>query len=268
MWGLLHSGSKSKWLRNRFMTERLRQLHFQTIVQHFRDIVALGGGDDAFLKERARLFSKFVATHEQRIDAELHNVLEDELGHHLWLVEPAAKRGPFFDNAAARRLIDAYRDLRILHQLGYASYQLRDADEISFSAIRWQAKQFSNLGLFCVAGLLVVDLIMLVSVLFGVAPQEGATHERTIDLVTALHMFALAIAALAIATRALEEGLKPEREVERYQQYRAGLQAILQRYDAASTVEGKIEVMNQLERLTYDEMRAFLLTHRKARFVM
>jgi hypothetical protein len=69
-------------------------------------------------------------------------------------------------------------------------------------------------------------------------------------------------------TRAVEQGLQPEREIERYQQYRSGVRAILERYDHAVSQNAKIEIMREMERLAFEEMRNFLITNERSRFVM
>jgi hypothetical protein len=76
------------------------------------------------------------------------------------------------------------------------------------------------------------------------------------------------IATLALAARAFEQGLQPEREIERYQQYRSSIQAILQRFDDARTQAQQVRVRRQIEQLAFDEMRNFLLTHERSHFVM
>jgi hypothetical protein len=81
-------------------------------------------------------------------------------------------------------------------------------------------------------------------------------------------MFVIWIAILALAMRAIEQGLQPERELERYEHYRSALQAILERFEAARSVAEKVRIMRELERLAFDEMRSFLFIHQNARFVM
>ena len=47
LWGVLYAKSKRQWLRQRLMTEWLRQFHFQTFVYHLPEIVAsLGKSGD------------------------------------------------------------------------------------------------------------------------------------------------------------------------------------------------------------------------------
>jgi len=76
------------------------------------------------------------------------------------------------------------------------------------------------------------------------------------------------LALAALATRAIEQGLQPEREIERYQQYRSAVRTILERYDEASNQRSKVAIMREMERLAFDEMRNFLITNERSRFVM
>ena len=102
---------------------------------------------------------------------------------------------------------------------------------------------------------------VLVGVLFS-GSIFGAFHSRE----AIVFIIWLALAALAI--RAIEQGLQPEREIERYRQYRSGVRAILERYDEATSQNAKINIMREMERLSFDEMRNFLITNERSRFVL
>ena len=56
--------------------------------------------------------------------------------------------------------------------------------------------------------------------------------------------------------------------MERYQQYRAALRAVQERFDAAPSQAEKLAVMREMERISFDEMRNFLITNDRSRFVM
>jgi hypothetical protein len=76
------------------------------------------------------------------------------------------------------------------------------------------------------------------------------------------------IAIVALTVRAIEQGLQPEREIERYQQYRSAVQAILERFEHARSQGEQLKIMRDMERLAFDEMRNFLVTNARAWFVM
>jgi hypothetical protein len=73
---------------------------------------------------------------------------------------------------------------------------------------------------------------------------------------------------VALAARALEDGLKPQREVERYEQYRASVRVARVRFDAALDMQTRLEVMRAFEQTSMEEMRVFLRTYAKARYLL
>jgi hypothetical protein len=59
------------------------------------------------------------------------------------------------------------------------------------------------------------------------------------------------------------------RELERYERYRIALRDMLVRFsDTAASASTKFEIMVEVERLAFDEMRNFLRSFYEARFVM
>ena len=72
----------------------------------------------------------------------------------------------------------------------------------------------------------------------------------------------------ALAARAIQDGLQPEREAERYQQYRSAVRFVLERFDLSESQKEKLRIMQEMERLVFDEMRNFLISGNRTRFVM
>jgi hypothetical protein len=68
--------------------------------------------------------------------------------------------------------------------------------------------------------------------------------------------------------RALEEGLQPQREIERCESYRASCIQKREQFDAARTAAEKYAVMLAVERASYDEMRLFLKNNASAKFLV
>jgi hypothetical protein len=81
------------------------------------------------------------------------------------------------------------------------------------------------------------------------------------------HWIAVWFAIAALGMRTLEDGLQPKRELERYQRYSISIQDIRERFDAG-TRQLKFELMIEMERLAFEEMRDFLRSAYEARFVM
>jgi hypothetical protein len=158
-------------------------------------------------------------------------------------------------------IFDAYRELRIVHQLDYTNYKLQDDQRIVSTMPRRQLAIISQVVFAWILLLVVMDVGVLAS---GLLPETPLAVFHSPEAVVLTIWLALA----ALATRAIEQGLQPEREIERYQQYRSAIKAVLDRYDEAPSQHAKISIMREMERLAYDELRNFLVTNERSRFVM
>jgi hypothetical protein len=89
------------------------------------------------------------------------------------------------------------------------------------------------------------------------------------DLPTGLLEVAVIWTALvALAGRALEDGYAPLREVERYEQYEGNIRVAIERVDAAQGFAAKLVVARAFERTSLEEMRVFIRTQAKTRFLL
>jgi hypothetical protein len=256
--GLLYANNKRLWLESRLLTETMRLFHFRTLLMLSDQILA---GDRAtYLARRRALFLAFEADIIADPAAVLDNLLAidtDEDG----LSVPIPETLPEGDPAIAAQFIDAYRRLRLQHQLNYARYKLR-MDWKLFSAFpRQQAYWLGSFALACVLGTVVAHLILVGLALF---PYALFPHETQPLLPVAGVWFAI----LALAFRTLEEGLQPSIEAERYRHYQAAVKGASDRFEAAETLRGKLLAAQSLERTSADEMRIFLRSSSEARFVM
>jgi hypothetical protein len=253
--GVLFAANKQRWLVNRFLTERLRQFHFQTLVLLAPDIVqaADSGEWDAFTHKRANLLVSF----RQDVIARrlpIINALLDDDEEDGWLFpyrEPALAEG---ENTAL--LFDAYRRLRLRRQIDFTDYKLQVTRRLLSPFPLDQAGQLAGIAMACVFALFLLHLLTPVTTAFGGIPGEY------------LSFAAVAVAILALAVRTLEEGLRPGREVERYRAYRSALKSIEQRFVESESAPGKLKAMASLETLSYNEMVNFLKSNYEARFVM
>jgi hypothetical protein len=137
-----------------------------------------------------------------------------------------------------------------------------------------QAEILENISKAGIAWLLLIHVSVLVVVLasvgitvLGVSPAfpigEAASSISIVFCVAII-----VIAVVALSARAVQQGIQPEREVERYQQYRSAVQSILEQFDEADTPSQKIRVMRQMERTAFDEMRNFVRTQDRSSFAM
>jgi hypothetical protein len=264
--GILLARRKREWLYQRLMGERIRQFHFQTFVFRLPQILkSLGGEADksAFVSERRLWLDSFKKRFVGKLDSAFAAAIEEDEATDQWLHEDvkADGAGDPADAAALKPLFEAYRELRILHQIDYANYKLKDDHKLISSVPRSQLAVLSQLNLIWIIFLCVMHVGI---VLGALRPHSVWAAFHSPEIIVAIIWLALA----ALATRAVEQGLQPEREIERYQQYRSGVRAILERYDAAPTQAAKVRIMREMEQLAFDEMRNFLITNERSRFVM
>ena len=251
--GVLFARRKREWLHHRFMGELIRQFHFQTFVFRLPQILASLKDAEAksrFETDRKLWFDTFKGRFIGSVDAEFAHTTQGIADP--WL-HGASKPTKIREVKELDPLFDAYYELRIAHQIGYADYKLQNDYRIFSPIPRRQAAVLSNLSFAWIFLLCVVDIGVLLVGNLGVNAANVV----------------ICIALAALATRAIEQGLQPEREVERYQQYLSDLRAISDRFnDEAASQTEKIQIMFEMERLVYDEMRNFLLTNERASFVM
>jgi hypothetical protein len=262
--GVLSARRKRDWLHHRLMGESIRQFHFQTLVCRLPEILASLKDDrakSAFVSNRKLWLEKFKLRFEGKLDTVFHAILEEENRTNPWLHESEESLPKIRETKELDPLFEAYRSLRILHQLGFADYKLQDDYKIFSPVPRRQAEVLLRISFAWIILLCATSVGLLLGVVFPTSVW-AAFDSETINVVV------IWIALAALATRAIEQGLQPEREAQRYQQYRSGVRAILERFDAASSLADKIHTMREMERLAFDEMRNFLITNDRARFVM
>jgi len=264
--GVLFGARKREWLYHRLMAESIRQFHFQTFVFRLPEILASLKDADAktrFRDERELWFESFAGRMVGKLDSVLASAIREDDGFDPWLHNRFRPKEPVVapDSTDLNPLFEAYRELRILHQLGYADYKLQD-DLGKFSAFpRTQLAVLSGAAFVCIILLLVLHVGLLVGAIFP-GPVKTILHSPEI-IVTIIW-----VALAALATRAVEQGLQPEREIERYQRYRSAVRVILGRFDEASSQAAKVKIMCEMELLAVQEMQNFLITGERSRFVM
>jgi hypothetical protein len=273
--GVLYGPRKREWLHNRFMGERIRQFHFQSLIALFPQIAAslLNDGDEAerarveFEAKRKRLFLQFQNEFDQKLDRKYTSVLDPDSHEHWWLLElprrwAISDREPALDSFFA-----AYRQLRINHQLSYANYNLGTDHKLISAMPMRQAAILEGINKLGIGVILLIHLIALTIAVCAFLNLTFMVHP--IKLISVVFSLAIVlIAVVALATRAFQQGLQPEREIERYQQYRSALQSTLENFDNADTPNQKLRVMREMERLSFEEMRNFLVTQERSSFAL
>jgi hypothetical protein len=260
---MLNGKSKLRWLCNRLMTERLRQFQFQLLVYRIPEVLASIGNESGrkrFMDARRSWFAEFRLTYEGHLLARLKAFLDDDAEEDFLLHHNVESWPPrSIEDTGLSRVFSAYRLLRFEHQLQYANYELRE-DESSFSgSSARQLKILRELSLGFIGIVFVAHLI----VAFSLVPGWSALASNSY-----VHLGIIWVVIGILALRTLEEGLQPTREVERYTRYRSSLASLLARFDKATDAEEKIRIMQETERVAYQETRGFLKTNYEARYVL
>ncbi len=257
--GLIQRGRKMRWLADRLATERIRQFHFQHYIVNANAILAGAKRPDAaaaYLAQRTEAFARFSRDFLEHIDEALHVIVhEEDCGDGVLFhgAEEAVADDPHLD-----QYFTAYGRLRFDMQINYCNHVLRESRGLRRRSAKRQAKTFQMAGLFGLAAVLALYAAALAGAFVG--SGGGA-----LDL---LVVFGASAAIVTLASRTIEEGLQPKREIERMRQYRIQLRRANARFRQADTPAAKIAAMRDLERLTYEEMVLFLKSSYESQFVM
>jgi hypothetical protein len=271
--GLLLGPWKRQWLESRLMAERLRQWHFQLLVRHGKEVEASCAGPDAiaqFEKERGLWLDKFLQAHEGKLEAQLESFTDEPGDAGDWLHDPPTLYS--HKSAALAQVFDAFEQLRFDRQYNYAVYKLRRSSAKPFwQFLKWPAMKqmaaLSDASSFCFTCALICSAILIygyaVDVLAGnpaiAIPPNAQLCVRT---------SAIAVAIIGAALRTIQEGLSPDREIERYKHYRGRTFQLRERFKQTTDAKERLHLMEELELASVDEMRGFLRTHYNARFIL
>jgi hypothetical protein len=257
---------RKRWLESRFMTERLRQWHFQLFVRRAEPIeAAFENGDreswKRFRTQRESWLNDFLHDYATKLDSRMESLAHDPEVANEWLHD-----GPetFEDRSAVLpALFDAYRRLRLGHQYDYVTHMLAPAHEHSFYEVsKWPLlRQEAFLG-GAISSCFSATLICA----FGVISNRLLQLRPALDPLLA--SLTLVIAITGVALRTIKDGLGVTPEIERYRDYRGKIRRMLLQYDAARDQQTRLLVMEELELAAVDELRGFLRTHLDAHFIL
>lgn len=264
---------KSRWLHARMMTERIRQWHFQLMVRRQSDVEASlqPGGRKKFEEQRDIWFDNFLNSYEGRLDAKLRSLTGQNSQSETWLHDVSGGYGK--NTVYLGTIFEAFRRLRFDHQVVYADYKLRtERQEPFYLFLKWpaihQMKVLSGAANFCFVCAAICSVVLIYNYAtdtFAPAHTGSASHGIQHYIRTA----AVAIALCGAAFRTLQDGLAPDKEIERYEDYRSRTSQLRDRFiTAKNDPKERLHLMEELELATVDEMKGFLRTHHNATFVL
>jgi hypothetical protein len=258
---VLKGEGKARWLTNRFWSERIRQFHFQLIVNNLPTLIAaIKDKSDLrrWLDFRARELDQFKHDYLRGVEDKIHHLDVDEAEDRPWLSAewehpgPAPPASTEFDE-----LLKLLEQQRFGIQQRYAERKLINGWHSPESRAQWVLKLSDALTAVLLLATITVGIGSIIAFVVGANPI--------------FHLVAGLVAALSscsiVAMRALKEGLLFSADAERYKWYLAAVRNLYRRYEHADRPQ-RVSLLRELEHVAYQEMRRFILSGSQARFVM
>jgi hypothetical protein len=258
---VLTGKEKSRWLINRFWTERIRQFHFQLIVNHLPAVVAAITGKEHlqhWLEFRMARLDQFNHDYLRGVEDKIHHLELDEAEDSPWLLDEWEHPGPVPDASPELDMIlKLMEQQRFGIQQRYAERKLRHGWHSPETLAQWVLNLSDT----------VTALLLLATIIAGI----GSILVLTLHASPLVHFIAGLVAAVAsaivVAMRALKEGLLFSADAERYRWYLAAVRTLYRRFERGDLAR-KVFLLRELEHVAYQEMRRFILSCSLARFVM
>jgi hypothetical protein len=258
---VLRGKEKIQWLMNRFWTERIRQFHFQLIVNNLPLVIgALQSKDHLkdWLDFRKSALDVFQHEYLRGAQDKVHHLDLDEAEDSPWIVQEWDRAGPVPpESKELDQFLKVLELQRFAVQERYAERKLLTGWHSPESRSQWVLKWsdfFTGLMLFATIAVGFVSFYALIS--------EASPVYRLVA-----GCIAATASSLVVALRALKEGLLFNADAERYKWYLAAVRTLYRRYEHAE-LPRKLFLLRELERTAYQEMRRFMLSAARARFVM
>jgi len=258
---VLRGKDKSQWLTTRFWTERIRQFHFQLIINHLPQVVAALGSDASlqdWLAFRARQLDTFQHEYLRGVEDKIHHLDEDEAEDRPWILEEwnhASHIPPA--SAEFDTLLTLLERQRFGIQHRYTERRLVSGWYSPETRSEWVSKISDAL----------TAVLLLATVTVGVGSIDAFVRGANPHYRIIVAFVATISSSSVVAMRALKEGLLFSADAERYRWYSAAVRTLLYRFEHADRVQ-KVHLLRELEHVAYQEMRRFILSAKQARFVM
>lgn len=238
------------WLKHRYMTEVLRQWHFANLLDGASVADAmLDSGLEAYSARREATLEAFLTKHRGAVGEWVNRLRVS--GDHILHTGTTADRVSLPEDPEVRReLLEAYRELRLDHQLNYAVYKVSDEDR---TILGRSGRSLQKMGQV-IAGASLGGALLL---------SCGAIVQAKVEL----GAWALLLTVVGIAVRAWRDGLALDEEQERYEDTAQQLMTIKARWEESAEDSAKLRLAEQIEELMRLELRSFLRAHYRAQFL-
>ncbi|MCW2275294.1 hypothetical protein GJ654_12535 [Rhodoblastus acidophilus] len=256
---VMSGDQKQRWLINRYWAERIRQFHFQAVINNLSAVVtAIKNGTELgkWRELREGEFKSFQYAEQKDIATVLNRLEQDLAEDNVWLNKSwaAAPAAPS-ESDDLTELFSGLEALRFDVQIRYVGDKLNGG---IFSPK-------TRAGWFLRTSDILTSVIVLLTAATGLSLAFGADSKSSWFLL--IVGLGGVLTAAVVSLRVLNEGLQLRAETERYEWYVASVKSIKQRFAKAQLAE-KVELLREMERLSYQEMRRFLISYKNARFIM
>lgn len=241
---------RRQWLVSRFTGECLRQWHFRRLL------------DGALVDGCGKVTSTATPWMDQRKTARtaFAQKLKVDGGRYMDRLrkkgdDPLGTLGSCSwpsDPNRRSQLLDAYRSLRIEHQLNYAVGKT-ESDDSTFAGLSSAA--LDALSHWLAGGTLFLALALSAVQLAGVSMPTWTTEAG------------LMLVVGGVSVRAWRDGIALKEEREHFEAMRATYDRLLERWNSASTDSQRLEIAKEVECAATEELRSFLRIHEPAQFL-
>jgi hypothetical protein len=258
---ILKGKEKARWLTNRFWTERIRQFHFQLIINHLPLVVAAAKSQpdmEHWLAFRARELDTFRQDYLRGVEDKIHHLDVDEAEDQPWISEAwneTCHVPP--QSAELDALLKLFERQRFGIQQRYTERKLIAGWHSPETRAQWVSKLSDAL----------TAVLLLATVIVGIGSIDALIEKTNPPYRIIAGLVAAISSSSVVAMRALKEGLLFSADAERYKWYLAAVNTLFHRYEHADRSQ-KVHLLRELERVAYQEMRRFILSVKQARFVM
>lgn len=256
---------KMLWLANRMAAERIRQWRWIYLTNNRASIQECGTNkkkQENFLTEYKKHFDIFYDTLEKNKMAIFESIIEgsENYDNSSWFTNTSVSTSGLLQHASgsiSEEFFDAYKEIRIGGQLRYASYIVNEKGPFWSHPARQKNILHS-------ASWLAIAVILGLHILVSAGVVSGIGEFKSIYV----HLATVTMALLALALKAIEEGLGPDEQLRRCRGYRESVINTNETFLKAKVDAGKLAAIDSMERHAFEEMQDFLNSNNAAKYVM
>lgn len=256
---ILFGKARRHWLTHRFWTERIRQFNFQFILNNLplaADILTKRKTIASWREAQARSIDALQNEYLAPLTDAMNRMSQDIADTSPWILPHWNKPKILQADAdALAPLLVVLGKQRIDVQRRYTALKMKPGFHSPPSR-----KRFINVA----SDVLTITALLCAAGTGYLLMSGHAIDSMALKLVAAISG---AVSGLIISLRACNDGLQLGEESERLEWYAAAIDSVSDRFHEADN-DGKVDLLAELENLSYQELRRFIASFMKSRFVV